>query len=78
MEKHTPTRRFILKAGAIAGSGLMLGLRLSTPALAANPTPSNGFLPNAFVRIDRQGIITLIGSVANAEAGRAMAGQRRF
>ncbi|MEH2548869.1 isoquinoline 1-oxidoreductase beta subunit [Bradyrhizobium sp. AZCC 2262] len=55
-------RRSFLKAGAALGGGLTVnvvvphGLR---PAWAAAET-SHGFAPNAFVRIDRQGAVTLV------------------
>jgi isoquinoline 1-oxidoreductase subunit beta len=55
------SRRSLLKVGLIAGGGLMLGLRLSDFARAdAVQDPSVEFMPNAFVRIDPQGAITLI------------------
>ncbi len=68
--RDMPTRRFVLKAGAVAGGGLMLGLRLSTPAKAAEPVASGDFLPNAFVRIDARGAITLI--FPHAEVGQGV------
>jgi isoquinoline 1-oxidoreductase beta subunit len=54
--KIAPTRRVFLKAGAAAG-GLLLGFNLS-PYAAAEGEPT--FSPDAFIRIDRQGKITLI------------------
>src|ERR1700736_3654005 len=54
-------RRDFLKAGAALGGGLVI--RLSLP-LALGPTwaagASPGFAPNAFIRIDRQGVVTLV------------------
>lgn len=56
-----PSRRLVLKSGLIAGGGLMLGLRLSGFAKAADPAPMGpDFVPNAFVQIDGKGVITLI------------------
>jgi len=55
--KITPTRRAFLKAGAAAGGGLLLGFQLPLFA-AAEGEPI--FSPDAFIRIDRQGKITLI------------------
>jgi isoquinoline 1-oxidoreductase beta subunit len=55
-------RRTFLKAGA-AGGGLLLGFSLSVRVRGAppagNPTPE-GFAPNGFVRIDRDGRVTLV------------------
>ena len=59
------SRRTILKTGILAGGGLMLGLRL--PSLARGAEPAGEFVPNAFVKIDPTGAITLI--MPNAEVG---------
>ncbi len=62
MTYDMPSRRTVLKVGFLAGGGLMLGLRLPGLARASDAAlDSNGqFAPNAFVRIDPQGVITLI------------------
>ena len=55
------SRRTFLKAGAAAGGGLFIGFNLSEAA--AQPNVTNGadlFAPNAFVRIDRAGQVTLV------------------
>jgi isoquinoline 1-oxidoreductase beta subunit len=55
-------RRGFLKAGAAVGGVLTLTVALPPmlrPAWAAAET-SHGFAPNAFVRIDRQGAVTLV------------------
>jgi isoquinoline 1-oxidoreductase beta subunit len=62
MGYETPSRRLFLKASLLAGGGMMLDLHL--PSLARGvETPANSveqFAPNAFVRIDSRGAITLI------------------
>ena len=58
----TSTRRNFLQTGALAGSALLLGFHLPVAsALARNNSPvNNTFAPNAFIRIDQQGMVTLI------------------
>ncbi|WP_236761103.1 xanthine dehydrogenase family protein molybdopterin-binding subunit [Agrobacterium tumefaciens] len=49
-------RRNFLKAGAALGGGLVVSLGpIATTALAATD-----FVPNAFIRIDRRGLVTLV------------------
>jgi isoquinoline 1-oxidoreductase beta subunit len=55
--KIVPTRRAFLKAGAAAGGGLLLGFHLP---FAAHAQDEPIFAPNAFIRIDRKGKVTLI------------------
>jgi len=52
-----PSRRALLKVGAVAGGGLLVGF-LAPLGRAAGPGGS--FAPNAFIRIDREGIVNLI------------------
>ena len=56
------TRREFLHSGALAGGALLLGFHLPIAAAAAkaNSAASGTFAPNAFVRIDQQGAVTLI------------------
>ncbi|MDB5424537.1 MAG: aldehyde dehydrogenase [Phenylobacterium sp.] len=51
------SRRALLQVGAAAGGGLLVGFL--APARAAAPGGS-GFAPNAFIRIDQAGKVTLI------------------
>jgi isoquinoline 1-oxidoreductase beta subunit len=60
------SRRAILKTGLLGG-GLMLGLRLPGLALGAD---GPDFMPNAFIKIDPAGAITLI--MPNAEVGQGI------
>jgi isoquinoline 1-oxidoreductase subunit beta len=64
------SRRQVLFASAAAGGGLLLGWRSDaharTPAADAKQKPGS-FVPNAFIRIDRDGRVTLI--VGQVEMG---------
>jgi len=51
------TRRALLQVGAAIGGGLVMGFMV--PATAATPA-AGGFAPNAFIRIDRAGQVTLV------------------
>ena len=61
-EPVNPGRRAILKAGAAAGGAFLLGFYLPLGQGAPRPTQAAGqrFEPNAFIRIDRQGVVTLV------------------
>ncbi len=63
MSKGRISRRTFLKASAAAGGGLLLSFRLLAlmrNAEAAETAKANTFAPNAFIRIDRQGRVTLV------------------
>jgi isoquinoline 1-oxidoreductase beta subunit len=53
------SRRAFLTGMAALGGGLLVGFRVQTAA-AQSPPPAEGTAPNAFVRIDRAGKVTLI------------------
>ncbi|TSD83030.1 xanthine dehydrogenase family protein molybdopterin-binding subunit [Mycobacterium sp. KBS0706] len=68
---HTLDRRGFLKIGAAIGGGLALTVALPPallPALAA--AEAAGFAPNAFIRIDPQGLVTLV--MPSAEMGQGI------
>ena len=70
MGHNLPSRRFVLKASAAAGGGLLLGLHLPSLARAGAETDATGeFTPNAFVRIDTHGGVTLISPHAEVGQG---------
>ncbi len=52
------TRRAFLQTGSAAGAALVLGFRI--PGADSSTTRGAVFAPNAFVRIDRQGTVTLV------------------
>jgi len=53
------SRRTFLQAGAAAGGGLMLSLSLPFANSDAQAADADGFTPNAFIRIQRDGQIVL-------------------
>jgi isoquinoline 1-oxidoreductase beta subunit len=56
---HSISRRSFIRAGAAAGGGLMLSLRLPIAGGKAEAANAEAFAPNAFVRIDGEGQIVL-------------------
>ncbi|MDB6091659.1 MAG: aldehyde dehydrogenase [Gammaproteobacteria bacterium] len=54
----TTSRRAFLKVGTAAGTALLLGFHIPVTGSAAAQARSS-FVPNAFIRIDRQGAVTL-------------------
>jgi isoquinoline 1-oxidoreductase subunit beta len=59
-----PARRAVLKAGAAAGGALLVGFYLpvgqGAPHKAQGGAREQRFEPNAFIRIDREGVVTLV------------------
>ena len=55
----TLSRRAFLQAGAAAGGGFLLSLSLPFASGEAETAGGNGFAPNAFIRIERDGQIVL-------------------
>ncbi len=60
--KIMTSRRFVLRAGLAIGGGLLLDVYMPEIVRAASPdTPADPvFAPNAFVRVDKTGAVTLI------------------
>ncbi len=70
--RTTLSRRTFLRVGSAAGAGLALGVFLPTPS---HPEPETGpkgtdFVPNAWVRIDHSGNVTI--TVAKSEMGQGV------
>ncbi|OWJ57831.1 xanthine dehydrogenase family protein molybdopterin-binding subunit [Inquilinus limosus] len=65
---HTLDRRGFLKVSAAVGGGLALTIALP-PALRPALAEASGFAPNAFIRIDRQGLVTLVMPMAEMGQG---------
>ncbi len=71
MSSATRSRRAFLKASAAAGGGLLLGFSMPFAGAAAGEAgEAEVFAPNAFIRIDRSGKITLI--MPQAEMGQGV------
>jgi isoquinoline 1-oxidoreductase beta subunit len=66
------SRRDFMKAGALLGGGLMLGFHIPVkrPWADASDLPAGPFMPNAFMRIDAGGIVTVI--VGRSEMGQGV------
>ena len=62
------SRRLVLKAGAAIGGGLMIGWRWESSTAAA-ADDATLFAPNAFVRIDRQGKVSIVSPMAEMGQG---------
>ena len=71
MSSATRSRRAFLKASAAAGGGLLLGFSMPFAVAAAGEVgEAEVFAPDAFIRIDRSGKITLI--MPQAEMGQGV------
>ena len=64
------SRRTLLKGGLVVGTGLVVGFRLSYTDRAALLAQGTGvFAPNQWLRIDRDGVVTIINSVPEMGQG---------
>ena len=60
LDMAQPSRRLFLKASALAGAGLVIGLHLPLRAVKAAATAAGDFAPNAFVRIAKDDSVTIL------------------
>ncbi len=67
-----PARRDFIKVVSVAGGGLILGFYLPSKEelLATEPVPATAFAPNAWLRIDLDGSVTV--TVAKSEMGQGV------
>ena len=63
-------RRAFLQVTAIGGGGVLLGLYLRPTVFGQNQTPQVVAVPNSFIRISPEGIVTIIGK--NPEIGQGV------
>ncbi|HTX64365.1 MAG TPA: molybdopterin cofactor-binding domain-containing protein, partial [Opitutaceae bacterium] len=65
-------RRAFLRVSGLAGGGLLLGLylRSGARALGATGAPAGDFVPNAFIRLTPDGVVTIISK--NPEIGQGV------
>jgi len=64
------SRRTLLKGGIAVGSGLVVGFRLPfLDAILAQTQGAGVFAPNQWLRIDRDGVVTIINSVPEMGQG---------
>src|SRR3546814_14926783 len=61
--------RGFLKVSTAVGGGLALAVVLPSSLRAASAAEASGFTPNAFIRIDRQGLVTLVNPSAEMGQG---------
>ncbi|PYN81607.1 MAG: hypothetical protein DMD96_10160 [Candidatus Rokuibacteriota bacterium] len=66
MMKTLVSRRAILKGGLAVGAGLAVGFSLPTRSRAQTP---GVFAPNQWLRIDRDGVVTIVNSVPEMGQG---------
>ena len=64
------SRRSFLKVSAIAGGGLMLGFKALGQSIGKRAAEDTVFAPNAFLKIDSHGIVTLMAP--NPEVGQGV------
>ncbi len=70
MSTMTVSRRSFLKVSALAGGGLMLGFHALSKSLEKSVAEDGVFSPNAFLKIDSHGMVTLMAP--NPEVGQGV------
>jgi len=68
MKAMTLTRRTLLKGGLTLGAGLVIGFELSLSRQARAQQPGM-FVPNQWLKIDRDGVVTITNSVPEMGQG---------
>ena len=63
------SRRAVLQGGLVAGAGLLIGFRLPLGAGPADAQTPGVFAPNQWLRIDRDGVVTIVNSVPEMGQG---------
>src|SRR2546428_525874 len=63
------TRRTLLKGSLAAGAGLAIGFPLAGPIPGALAQTAGVFAPNQWLRVDRDGVVTIINSVPEMGQG---------
>ena len=68
---NTISRRFFLRSGALAGGGLLVGFHVLGKQVAGlQLVDADDWVPNAFVRIDAKGLVTIMAP--NPEVGQGV------
>lgn len=70
MSASTVSRRSFLKVTALAGGGLMLGFHALSKEISGSTIADEVFAPNAFLKIDNTGVVTLMAP--NPEVGQGI------
>jgi isoquinoline 1-oxidoreductase beta subunit len=63
------SRRAVLQGGLVAGAGLLIGFRLPFGVGPADAQSPGVFAPNQWLKIDRDGVVTIVNSVPEMGQG---------
>ena len=67
------TRRALLKGGAVIGAGLVVGFALPRRVGRARAQGTTVFAPNQWLRVDADGLVTIVNSVPEMGQGTSTA-----